>query len=350
MTNTYQADSLIEFATKILEVNGMQDTMATDVAQVLVEGDLLGHDTHGLALLAPYINVLKKGHMAGKGEINIVAKRAAVATWDGGYLPGPWLVRRGLDWAQAVAREYGTATLVIKQSSHIAALAAYLEQPARDGFMVQLMCSDPSVASVAPFGGTEPLVTPNPMSYGIPAADGPIMIDISASITTNGMTSRLHNSGKKGEHEWWLDASGNPTTDPTVLETDPPGTLMPLGGIEAGHKGYSLALFVESMTAGLSGHGRADTVDGWGATVYLQLTDCDAFGGLSEFERQTQWLIDKSVANKPSNKNVPVRVPGQRAIARKAEQLRNGVTLQESIAPALKKLAQENNIAMPDQI
>ena len=73
MTNTYQADSLIEFATKILEVNGMQDTMATDVAQVLVEGDLLGHDTHGLALLAPYINVLKKGHMAGKGEINIVA-------------------------------------------------------------------------------------------------------------------------------------------------------------------------------------------------------------------------------------------------------------------------------------
>lgn len=347
MTLKYSAVSLIAFSTQVLEANGMQPDMAQDVAQVLVEGDLLGHDTHGLALLTPYINVLKSGQMSGAGEINIVSQRAAVATWDGGYLPGPWLVRRGFDWAQDVAKEYGTATLAIKNSSHIAALAAYLEQPARDGFMVQLMCSDPSVASVAPFGGTQPLVTPNPMSYGIPSTDGPVMIDISASITTNGMTSRLHKAGEQGAHTWWLDADGKPTTDPTVLETDPPGTLMPLGGVEAGHKGFSLALFVESMTAGLTGHGRADNVKGWGATVYLQLIDCEAFGGLSEFERQTQWLVDQSVANKPIDKNVPVRVPGQRAIARKEEQLREGVALHKSIAPALIDLAESHNIAMP---
>lgn len=347
MTDKYSADSLISFATQVLQANGMQLDMATDVAQVLVEGDLLGHDTHGLALLTPYINVLKNGHMQGSGEINIVRERAAVATWDGKYLPGPWLVRRGLDWAQPVAKEFGTATLVIKKSSHIAALAAYLEQPARDGFLVQLMCSDPFVESVAPFGGTEPLVTPNPMSYGIPTKNEPIMIDISASITTNAMTSRLHNSDKQGAHKWWLDANGTPTTDPAVLETNPPGTLMPLGGVEAGHKGFSLALFVESVTAGLTGHGRKDDIDGWGATVYLQLIDCDAFGGVSEFEQQMQWLVDHSVANKPINKDVPVRVPGQRAIARKAEQLSSGVKLHETIAPALKKLGAEKDIAMP---
>ncbi len=350
MTNKYSANSLVDFAVQVLEANSMHGEMAIDVAQVLLEGDLLGHDTHGLALLAPYVNVLKKGHMRGSGEINIENQRAAVATWDGAYLPGPWLVRRGLDWAQNVARDYGTATLVIKRSSHIAALAAYLEQPARDGFMVQLMCSDPSVASVAPFGGVEPLVTPNPMSYGIPTQGTPIMIDISASITTNGMTSRLHNSGQKGAHNWWLDASGKPTTDPTVLETDPPGTLMPLGGMEAGHKGFSLALFVESMTAGLSGHGRADSIDGWGATVYLQLTDCDAFGGQSEFERQMQCLVNRSMATKPINKDTPVRVPGQRAIARKLEQLSHGVELQESIPVALLKLAESNNIEMPSPV
>jgi len=350
MTEKYTADSLIDFATQVLQVNGMQPDLALDVAQVLVEGDLLGHDTHGLALLTPYIRVLKNGHMPGSGEIDIVTERAAVATWDGGYLPGPWLVRRGLDWAQKVAQEFGTATLVIKKSSHIAALAAYLEQPARDGFLVQLMCSDPAVASVAPFGGTEPLVTPNPMSYGIPTTNGPIMIDISASITTNGMTSRLHNSGEQGAHNWWLDANGLPTSDPTVLETDPPGTIMPLGGTDAGHKGFSLALFVESMTAGLTGFGRADDVTDWGATVYLQLIDCDAFGGRPEFERQMQWLVDQSLVNKPINKDVPVRVPGQRAIARKTEQLSSGVALHESIVPALEKLAEANNIVMPEQV
>ena len=350
MTNKYSAESLVTFATQALVANGMQTDMAVDVAQVLLEGDLFGHDTHGLALLAPYINVLKNGPMRGAGEIETVTQRAAVATWDGGYLPGPWLVRRGLDWAQKVAREYGTATLAIRKSSHIAALASYLEQPARDGFLVQLMCSDPAVASVAPFGGREPLVTPNPMSYGIPTSGNPILIDISASITTNGMTSRLQNSGLQGEHKWWLDADGTPTTDPTVLENNPSGTLMPLGGVEAGYKGYSLALFVESMTAGLAGHGRADNVAGWGATVYLQLTDCDAFGGLSEFERQTQWLVDHSVANKPIDKNVPVRVPGQRALERKAEQLKNGVTLHGAIPPVLKTVAEENELTMPAKV
>jgi len=350
MTNKFSAVSLVRFATHVLEASGMQPNMAQDVAQVLVEGDLFGHDTHGLALLAPYVDELKKGQMRGTGEISIISQRAAVATWDGGRLPGPWLVRRGLDWGQRVAREYGTATLAIRNSSHIGALAAYLEQPARDGFMVQLMCSDPSVAIVAPFGGTEPLVTPNPMSYGIPATSGPIMIDISASITTSGMTNRLQNRGEHGAHKWWLDSNGAPTTDPSVLQADPPGSLMPLGGIEAGHKGFSLALFVESMTAGLAGHGRADDVKCWGATVYLQLTDCEAFGGLSEFERQMQWLVDNSVANKPADKDVPVRIPGQRAIARKAEQLRDGVLLYESIVPALEILAEAHNIPMPERV
>ena len=350
MTDKFQAESLITFAADVLVASGMQPDMAQDVAEVLVEGDLYGHDTHGLALLTPYINVLKKGRMRGSGEIEIVNQRAAVAVWDGAYLPGPYLVRRGLDWARKVARDYGTATVAIRKSGHIAALAAYLEQPARDGYMVQLMCSDPSVASVAPFGGTEALVTPNPMSYGIPAAGAPIMIDISASITTNGMTSRLHNSGQQGAHNWWLDANGSPTTDPTVLEDDPPGTLMPLGGLDAGHKGYSLALFVESMTSGLAGHGRIDKPEHWGATVYLQLTDCDAFGGATEFERQMQWLVDRSVDNKPIDKNKPVRVPGQRAIARKAQQLRDGVVLHESIVPALQKLSEINNIPMPEQL
>ena len=159
------------------------------------------------------------------------------------------------------------------------------------------------------------------------------------------MSNRIKNSGQQGYHQWWLDAEGNPTINPAVLQTDPPGSLMPLGGVEAGNKGYSLALLVESMTAGLTGHGRADDVTGWGATVYLQLTDCDAFGGLSEYKRQMQWLVDQSVTNKPVDKNVPVRV--QRALARKAEQLNDGVALHETIVPSLKKLAEEHNIAMP---
>ena len=249
MTIKYTSESLINFATELFVRSGMRRDIADETAHVLVQGDLLGHDTHGLQLLPMYLGSLEKGGMLADGDIQILQQRSAVASWDGQYLSGPWLVRRALDWAQPAAREHGSATVVIRRSHHIAALAAYLEQPAREGFLVQLLCSDPSVVSVAPYGGCEPVVTPNPMAWGIPASKDPVMIDISASITTNGMTGRLHGSRQKGEHAWWIDADGQATNDPSVLFTDPPGSLLPLGGLEAGHKGFSLALFVEAMTA-----------------------------------------------------------------------------------------------------
>ncbi len=345
MHKRYPAAALIDFANQVCMARGMAPGPARDVAEVLVEGDLMGHDTHGLQLLTPYLNSLASGAMAGDATIDVIASRAVTETWDGHYLPGPYLVRRALERATQMAREYGTGTIAIRHSSHIGALAAYLEAPAREGFMVQLVCSDPSVASVAPFGGSQPLFTPNPMAWGIPTSSVPIMIDISASTTTNGMSDRLHKAGQLGEHSWWLDADGQPTSDPAVLTAKPPGSLLPLGGLDAGHKGFSLALFVEAMTAGLAGHGRADQPETWGATVNLQVTDVEAFGGVSAFARQTDWLVEQSVANKPADPQNPVRVPGQRALQRKQEQLAEGVLLHPVIVPALKALAEDANVA-----
>ena len=74
MTDKYQAESLVQFATQILEADGMQSDMAQDVAQILVEGDLFGHDTHGLALLAPYVNALQKNKMRCAGDIEVVSQ------------------------------------------------------------------------------------------------------------------------------------------------------------------------------------------------------------------------------------------------------------------------------------
>ena len=74
-------------------------------------------------------------------------------------------------------------------------------------------------------------------------------------------------------HAWVQDARGTPTDDPRVLFEEPKGTLLPLGGLEAGHKGYALALMIEAMTAALAGFGRADPKEGWGATVFVQVLD-----------------------------------------------------------------------------
>ncbi|MEN9762135.1 MAG: hypothetical protein RI906_1961 [Pseudomonadota bacterium] len=343
----YQAGDLRRFAQAMLAAAGMDANMATEVADVLVEGDLLGHDTHGLQLLAPYLRELEQGKMTRSGAPTVIAERPAVATWDGQRLPGPWLVRRAIAWALPRARVNGTAAVAIRRSHHIACLAAYLEEPVRQGFFVSVASSDAASASVAPFGGTQAVFTPNPIAVGIPTSSDPIMIDISASITTNGMTTRLRDAGRQGEHAWWLDAQGQPTRDPTVLFANPPGTILPLGGLDAGHKGYGLALMIEALTGALAGRGRADPIEGWGATVNVQIHDPAAFSGLDAFTRQTDWITDACHRSAPRVPGVPVRLPGERGLARKQEQLSTGVALHPGIMPALTPKAAALGVALP---
>jgi L-lactate dehydrogenase len=347
MTARYAADPLRNCAAALLRAGGMQAALAHDVADVLVEGDLLGHDTHGLALLAPYLAELESGSMRPRGTWRVVEERAATALWDGDRLPGPWLVLRAIDDAIVRAQRCGSGTVVIRRSHHIACLAAYLARATERGFALLVMCSDPNSASVAPHGGLRPVFTPNPLAFGVPTSGDPVLIDLSASLTTNGMTARLHRHGQRLAHPWLLDGAGRATDDPSVLFNEPKGTILPTGGIDAGHKGYALALIIEMLTGALAGFGRADPKQGWGATVLVQAIDPAAFGGREAFARQADWLVDACRGNPPRPGVDAVRLPGQRGLARRRDQLAHGVALHEDIMPALVPWSQKLGIALP---
>ncbi len=331
----YAADILVDFARTLLVRAGVRDDIAGDVAAILVDGDLLGHTTHGLALLPAYLGEIERGTMLRDGAPAVINSRASAETWDGHRLPGPWLALRALDRAIDLAADQGTGTIVIRRSHHIACLATYAKRAADRGIVALIYCSDPSVCSVAPFGAVSPVFTPNPLAAGIPTSRDPILIDISASLTTNGLTARLYKAGQKLPHAWVQDVQGNATDDPSVLFAEPPGTLLPLGGLDAGHKGYALALLIEAMTAGLAGVGRADPAEGWGATVFVQALDPQTFGGAAAFGRQMDWLVDACHGATPRPGVDRVRLPGEHGMARFREQRANGVRLHPTIMPAL---------------
>jgi L-lactate dehydrogenase len=341
------ADALAAFARALFARAGLRDDMARDVADVLVEGDLLGHTTHGLALAAPYLDEIAKGSMRTQGEPAVASRTPAAQVWDGGRLPGPWLVLRALDAAMAMAATQGTGTVVIRRSHHIACLAAYLRRATGRGMMAIVYSSDPVAASVAPFGALSPVFTPNPLAAGIPTSGDPILLDVSASYTTNGLTARLHQAGQKLPHPWVQDAQGNATDDPRVLFEEPKGTLLPVGGLEAGHKGYALALLIEAMTAALSGFGRADPKEGWGATVFVQALDPRAFGGLDAFRRQMDWLVGACHEATPRPGVERVRLPGERGLALMRAQRERGVALHPTILPMLEPWSAKLGVPMP---
>ena len=126
MPPRYRADALLTMAQDLLQAAGLDAPIARSVARTLLDGDLLGHDTHGLALLAPYLKEVEQGRMTRSGEPDVVNRKPAAMLWDGRRLPGPWLMERALDHMIPAARQYGVASLVIRRSHHIACLAVYL--------------------------------------------------------------------------------------------------------------------------------------------------------------------------------------------------------------------------------
>jgi LDH2 family malate/lactate/ureidoglycolate dehydrogenase len=349
MIARYSARDLIGFATSLLTAAGLDSAKATTVAEILTEGDLLGHTTHGLALLAPYLGDLEKGAMEKSGEPQVLADLPAAVTWDGRRLPGPWLVVRALELATARARQLGTCTVVIRRSHHIACLAAYLKRVTDQGLMVLLSCSDPTVATVAPHGGRSGVMTPNPLAAGWPTTTDPVMVDVSMSITTNARLKRLHAEKRQAPGEWFVTADGQATADPSALFTNPAGALLPIGGVDHGHKGYALGLLVEALTGGLAGHGRADPAEGWTATVFIQVLDPALFGGLKNFVRATTHLAETCRAAEPRPGFECVRLPGEAGLRRRATQLADGVQLDPPILPALVPWAERFSVRVPEQ-
>jgi LDH2 family malate/lactate/ureidoglycolate dehydrogenase len=342
----YAAADLRGFAAALFRNGGLEGDKPDVSADVLVEADLMGHTTHGLALAPRYLQEMTGGSMATSGEPSVVADRGACVCWDGQRLPGVWLTAKAVDLALERVAAYGTVTVAVGNSHHIGSLAAYLPRATERGCLAIISSSDPSQKTVAPFGGREPVFTPNPIAVGIPTNGDPVLLDTSASITTNNMGARLVREKRRFPGAWALDAAGHPTDDPTVLTAG--GSILPAGGMDHGHKGYAWALLAEALTQGLAGFGRADEPTGWGACVFVQIIDPAAFGGRHAFTRQTDWLVRACQSSPPRPDVDQVRVPGQQALARKRNALARGVILHPGVVDALRPWAERFGVPVPE--
>ena len=347
MNPRYDSRALTAFAARLIEKVGMQPEKAAAMAEILVEGDLLGHTTHGLQLLPLYLGEIEAGKMTRSGSHEVVADFPAALTWDGMRLPGQWLTLKAIEVATERARTYGQATVVIKRSHHIGCLAAYLKRVTDQGLMILLTCSDPYTAGVAPHGGRKGVMTPNPLAAAWPTDGDPVMFDLCQSITTNIMTRRLKAEGKRFPGKWVIDASGVPTDDPSVMFSDPAGAFLPNGGLDHGHKGYAMGLLVEALTGGLAGHGRADPKEGWSSTTFVQVINPALFGGTQAFRRQMTTLADNCRATPPREGFERVRLPGEAGLRKRAAQLKSGVELYSTVVPGLEPWIQKLAVPLP---
>ena len=325
------------FTAALFATAGLDAAKAEAMGRLLVLTDMMGRRTHGLAQVGAYLDQVERGLMEGAGEPETLRDTGATVVWDGGYRPGLWLVERALQLGFERVARHGTVTFAIRRSHHIGCLATLAKQATDRGCVAILASSGPHTKIVAPFGGRAPLFSPNPFAIGFPATEFPVLVDISASITTVSMTREKAAAGVLFEHPWLLDHEGLPTRDPAVAErAERRGSLMLLGGTEAGHKGFGLALMVEALTGGLAGYGRREAPTRWGANVFVQLLDPEAFAGREAFLGQMDFLAGEVHANPPVDPEAPVRLPGERAARLIAEAEAEGVPVPAALVEALR--------------
>ncbi|MBH3415186.1 Ldh family oxidoreductase [Pseudomonas putida] len=336
----HNVQALTTFVEQLFEKAGADTEVAQVVTRVLLEGELLGHRTHGLNLVSRYIGGMQEGKVKARAQVlEQVTDSGIASVFDGHYLLGPYCVSRALECAAKGATAQGIGIAVVRRASHIGCLAAYLKPYTDQGLVAMVYSSDPSVGLVCAHGGIDPIYTPNPIAAGIQTQGEPILLDVSMSTITLGLVGQCRDAGSRLPHPVLVSNDGQLSDDPVDFFTRPQGSILPLGGQAFGHKGFALALLVEALTSGLAGHGRKDAPEQWGASATAVVIDPRFFGGLEAFTDETSFLGRLVLASRPLDPARPVRLPGQAGLALRRQALQQGVSLSPQLLADLDRLA-----------
>ncbi|RUO39054.1 lactate dehydrogenase [Aliidiomarina taiwanensis] len=347
-----QYQELRSWAEKCLVTAGAETKMARVMAESLLAGDLLGFRTHGIRRLPYNVKQLVTGNAKATGTPTVVKSRAAVAHWDAEHLPGLYVMPQAVSAAIDMAQTCGTGTLVVRRMEHVASLAAYLEQATAQGLLINIVVSTPAQASVAPFGATSRVFSPNPYALGVPTSSAPLLLDMSLSVTAAGKVRQAYDHEELLPWEALVTAQGEGTNDPASYFGEAPrSALLPLGGLDLGYKGYGLCLMSEIWTMALSNYGRVQGAsDGECNTAFIQVMDPEAFGSSEQFLHVTDDLLQRCREATPIDDSAPVRIPGERAAALKAEQLALGVSISGLTWQKLQRCGERLKIAPPQSV
>jgi uncharacterized oxidoreductase len=237
----------------------------------------------------------------------------------------------------------------LRHSSHIGRLGEYCEIAAsRELVSIMMVNTHGAARRVAPPGGRAPRLGTNPIAMGVPSGDAPLVLDFSTSVTAEGKVRMKSIAGETCPEGWLLDSDGNPTTDPNDLYTDPPGSILPMGGPQA-YKGFGLSLMIDLFSGALSGGlcARETPITPKGNCVFMMAVNPAFLGGTEAFEREVTQLVD-FVRNTPTAPGTAeILLPGDPERQTVARNQRDGLWVDDENWGKLRQLAETLGVEPP---
>lgn len=339
------ADRLTDFCVRAMGVVGMNDADARITANALVRTDQRGIYTHGTVSLRRYVQLMRDGGINPAAVPECSTEGPAWAQIDARQSVGMVAGHKGMETAISKAKICGIGLACVRYSNHFGAASAYTLM-ALDQTMIGMAMSNTDVVMSIP-GGRGALIGNNPMSYAVPAkTQPPMVLDIAMSTVAGGKVMSAKNLGKPIPEGWLTDGEGLPSTDPNVFTAF--GALTPFGG----HKGYGLALMIESLAGVLAGAGMTSEIPTWAREskaacneghTFIAI-DVGALMPVDQFLARMDELIGR-MRNAPKAKgSTRTYIPGEMEYECEALAHAHGVALTETAINNLKGLAEDTGL------
>lgn len=311
---------------------GINHKQAANLVSVLLETSLMGIETHGLRLLATYLDELERGVSKSQPNFKIINDNGATVFIDADSSLGVLAALHAVSLATVRAKLHGVSVIGVKNSNHYGAAGAYSRRIARKGLLG--IATTSAASRVAPYSGRAPLFGTNPISISF---GEDFCLDMATSQVCFSEVKERSRTGSLLEPGWAIDDAGSSVEDPVQMHA-----LCPLGG----YKGQGLAMAVTLLTSVLTGskldwqmeHMNKST-DGVGRGVsHLFIAiDPEAFAGRETVSTLCSELINSVRTSSPADPDRPVQVPGDPQRTHKARQLAHGLELDEATYEILKE-------------
>ncbi len=254
-------NTLENFCVDALVKAEVPENDAKIVANVLVEADKLGIDSHGINRLKPiYLDRIKDGILNPTTKIDVVRESFTTAVLDANDGMGHVVSKKAMQMCIDKAKTYGMGMVAVRNSSHYG-IAGYYGLMASEAGMIGITGTN-ARPSIAPTFGVENMLGTNPLTFVMPSDDGfPFFLDCATSVSQRGKFEFYAKNDKDLPEGWVIGRDGKSKTDAKQVLVDlvnGDAALTPLGGIgevTAGFKGYGYATVVEILSAALQGGG-----------------------------------------------------------------------------------------------
>lgn len=240
---------LKDVAAKLLSKVGVPEEQALRAADVMVNADLKGVESHGVRWLDIYLKRIQAGSVNPVTDLKVIQEKAGLLLLDAQNGLGQVALSKGVEMGIAKARTAGVCAVGVRNTNHCGALGYYAEMATKANMAAIVMTNGTPL--MAPWGGVTPCIGTNPISFATPGAEGPVILDMATSASARGKVFVAAQKGTKLPDGIALNKAGEPTTDPQeALE----GLLLPVGG----PKGYGLSLIIDIMAGIMTGsnHGQ----------------------------------------------------------------------------------------------